>query len=105
MNDDRPCIVMTALGSEEAAETIAVAIVEARLAACVQIHPVRSFYIWQGRLQRDAEWVLCAKTLGTHYTRLEALIRERHGYELPEVLRLPVEGGSEDYLRWLRMED
>jgi len=98
---DRPCVVTTALGTEDEAEALAASLVEAKLAACVQVMHVRSFYTWQGELKREPEWVLFAKTRGARFAEVEAFIREHHSYELPEILQLPVSGGSADYLRWL----
>jgi periplasmic divalent cation tolerance protein len=96
------CIVLTSLGAEDEAEALAQAIVEARLAACVQVRAVRSLYVWQGALQREPEWVLHIKTLDARYAALEAFIRARHGYQTPEIVRVPVTAGSSDYLEWLR---
>jgi len=99
--DNPACIVMTTASTEDEAEALAVAIVEARLAACVQVERVRSFYIWQEKLHREPEWLLLIKTLAARYPALEAFIRERHSYETPEILQVPVAAGSPDYLRWL----
>ncbi len=98
---DAPCIVLTTAGTEDAAETLAAAIVEARLAACVQVQRVRSVYVWDGALQREPEWQLLIKTREARWAELEAFIRARHDYDTPEILRLPVSGGSAAYLRWL----
>jgi periplasmic divalent cation tolerance protein len=95
------CIVMTTASTEDEAETLAAAIVEARLAACVQVERVRSFYIWQETLHREPEWLLLIKTLTARYAALAAFIRERHSYETPEIVQVPITAGSADYLRWL----
>jgi periplasmic divalent cation tolerance protein len=95
------CIVMTSLGTEDEAETLAAEIVEARLAACVQIQRVRSLYMWQDALHREPEWVLHIKTVDARYAALETFIRERHSYETPEIVRVPIAGGSPDYLGWV----
>lgn len=94
-------MVTTALGTEDEAEGLATALVEAGLAACVQVTHVRSFYRWEGELKREPEWVLLVKTRSARFAEIEAFIRARHSYELPEILQLPVTGGSPDYLRWL----
>jgi len=99
--DSSACIVMTTASTEDEAEALAAAIVEARLAACVQVERVRSFYIWQETLHREPEWLLLIKTQAARYAALEAFIRERHSYETPEILQVPVAAGSPDYLRWL----
>ena len=99
--DHTACIVMTTASTEDEAEALAAAIVEARLAACVQVQRVRSFYVWQDALHHEPEWLLMIKTLSVRYAALEAFIRERHSYETPEIVQVPVTDGSPDYLRWL----
>src|ERR1043165_3120253 len=94
---DHPCVVTTALGTEDEAEALATALVEAGLAACVQVTQGRSIYRWKGETRREPEWVLTAKTRSALFAAVEALIRERHSYELPEILQVPVSGGSADY--------
>lgn len=99
--NDTPCMVLTTTGTEDEAEALAAAIVEARLAACVQVQRVRSFYIWHNELHREPEWLLMVKTRSLRYAALEAFIRERHSYETPEIVQLPITAGSADYLGWL----
>ncbi|RZL89807.1 MAG: divalent-cation tolerance protein CutA [Variovorax sp.] len=101
MDNTAACIVMTTASTEDEAEALATAIVEARLAGCVQVQRVRSFYVWQDALHHEPEWLLLIKTLGARYAELEAFIRERHSYETPEIVQVPVTAGSADYLRWL----
>jgi periplasmic divalent cation tolerance protein len=101
---DTACIVMTTAGSQDEAEQLADAIVGARLAACVQIQPVRSVYRWQGEIRREPEWLLMAKTRTGCFAELEALIRARHSYALPEIVQLPISAGFADYLGWLAHE-
>ena len=98
---DTACIVLTTAGTEDEAEQLADAIVQARLAACVQIQRVRSVYAWQGETRRELEWLLMAKTRAGRFAELEAFIRERHGYEVPEIVQVPITAGSAAYLRWL----
>ncbi|VTU30470.1 Divalent-cation tolerance protein CutA [Variovorax sp. SRS16] len=99
--ETQACIVMTTTGTEDEAEALAAAIVEAQLAACVQVQRVRSFYRWQGVLHREPEWLLSIKTIGERYAALEAFIRERHSYQTPEIVQVPIARGSADYLHWL----
>lgn len=98
---DTACIVMTTTGTEDEADQLADAIVEARLAACVQIQRVRSVYVWEGETRREPEWLLIMKSRTARYPELEALIRERHSYAVPEIVQLPITAGSADYLRWV----
>ena len=89
----------------ECGETLARALVEERLAACVNVVPgIRSFYRWQGEVQDDPEVLLIAKTSADRCPALAARIDELHPYDLPEVLELPAAGGSRAYLDWVRTE-
>lgn len=95
------CVVQTTLASEAEAAALARAIVQARLAACVQLQPVRSFYVWKGQAHDEPEWLLGIKTRQALWPQLEACIRAHHPYETPEILQLPVLAGSADYLAWV----
>jgi periplasmic divalent cation tolerance protein len=98
-------IVMTNLPNAQAAEAIASTLVEARLAACVNLLPaVQSVYRWQGKVERATEVTLLIKTTQRHYAALEAAIRAAHPYELPEVIALPVTTGLPSYLQWVITE-
>jgi periplasmic divalent cation tolerance protein len=95
-------IVLTTVGVLEKAELIASALVERRLAACVNIiGPIRSVYRWKGAIEREQEYLLLIKTTAERATELVAAFAELHGYELPEHVELAVEGGSFAYLEWL----
>lgn len=95
-------IVLTTAGSHEEAAAIAASLVESQLAACVQIvSGVESVYRWEGRVAREAEWLLLCKTTAARYADVEAAIREAHSYETPEVVAVRVEYGSAAYLAWL----
>jgi periplasmic divalent cation tolerance protein len=98
---DRFCTVMTTAASAEA-EALAAAIVDGRLAACVQLLPITSFYVWQGVRERSAEVLLLIKTRQALYAQLETFIKAHHSYDTPEILQLPVLAGSADYLQWMR---
>jgi periplasmic divalent cation tolerance protein len=89
----------------ETADRIATALVEERLAACVNILPgLRSVYRWEGRVEANDEVLLLAKTLPGHYPRLQARLRELHPYELPELLAVETSLGLPEYLRWVADE-
>lgn len=95
-------VVLTTSGSRAEAETLAAALVERQLAACVQIvGPIQSVYRWQGAVEKSEEFLCLIKAQQSHYAALEAAIRELHAYEVPEILALPVTCGSADYLNWL----
>jgi periplasmic divalent cation tolerance protein len=98
---DAVCVVMTAVGSEAAAEVLAQQLVQTQLAACVQVMPVKSFYVWQGQSRKDAEYLLLIKTRAALYAQVESYILAHHPYETPEILQLPVAVGASAYLQWL----
>ncbi len=89
----------------DTAETIGAALVEARLAACVNILPgMTSIYRWEGKINRDAETVMIIKTTATRSEAVIAAVRARHPYTNPALLVLPVRGGSPDFLAWIAAE-
>lgn len=92
---------MTTAGDEESAATLARGIVEAQLGACVQILPIRSFFVWEGKVNDDAEQLLLVKTRGELYAQLEDHIRTHHTYDVPEIVMVPVIAGSTPYLAWM----
>ena len=97
--------VVLVTAPEDAAGALARALVDERLAACVNIVPsVRSVYRWEGRLEEDTEVLLVAKTNIERVPELSERVRELHPYDLPETLALPVSGGSPAYLGWVHAE-
>lgn len=100
-----PLLVITNCPDEETANAIALAIVEAKLAACVNILPrVQSVYRWQGGIESAVETPLHIKTTATAYPALEELIRRKHPYDVPEIVALPIARGLPAYLNWLAAE-
>lgn len=96
-------IVLTTIDTHEGAGTLARAIVQSRLAACVNIiDTVRSVYWWEDEIQEAGELILLAKTTPELVGDLETLIREQHPYDLPEFVVLSPEDVSNDYLEWIR---
>lgn len=95
-------LVMTTAPSVEVATHLAETLVQEGLAACVHILPQgRSFYIWEGKLNRDEEWTLLLKIRREGYAALEARLQQLHPYDLPEILALSVQQGYAPYLAWL----
>ena len=98
-------LVLTSLPDVDAARRIARHLVEARLAACVQIGaPVESLYHWQGRLETATEVPLAIKTRRDAFEPLSKAIRARHPYELPEIVAVDLTDALPDYLRWIDAE-
>jgi len=97
--------VLTNLPDSDAAFNLAQALVSLRLAACVNVLPAAtSFYRWEGRLERATEYPLLIKSAADRYAELEAAIRARHPYSLPEIVSWPVERGLPSYLEWIEDE-
>lgn len=98
-------LVFTSLPDVTSAEKLAAALLEARLAACINIFaPCHSVYRWQGNIECTTETPLLIKTRAACYPALEAAIRTRHPYDVPEIIALPVTHGLPDYLTWLAAE-
>ena len=98
-------LVFTHLPDADAARSLADHVVSARLAACVNIlAPCRSVYRWQGKIEDAAEVPLLIKTTAARYAELEAAIRARHPYELPEIVAVPLSHGLPAYLDWIAAE-
>lgn len=94
-------VLMTAPSREEAVR-IAEMLIGSRLAACVQIMPeMESIYHWEGEIQRDAEFLLLAKTTQHNFAVLEQEVRALHSYTVPEIVAIPAVAISEPYLNWL----
>ena len=94
--------VVTTTGQKADAERIATALVDQRLAACVQISgPIDSTYWWDQKLDRSEEWLCTAKTHRRLFGDVQKAIEQLHPYETPEILATAVVAGSTDYLKWL----
>jgi periplasmic divalent cation tolerance protein len=101
MSEETYVVVLTTVGTKQFANDLAQSIVEARLAACVQIQAVQSVYRWKGKVCAEPEWQLAIKTTDAKYAELERHIRANHSYETPEIVRMPIAGGSAEYLAWI----
>jgi len=100
-----PLLVITNCPDEEVANAISLAVVDARLAACVNILPrIQSVYRWQGNVESAVEIPLLIKSTVAAYPALEMTIQELHPYELPEIIALPISRGLPAYLNWLAEE-
>jgi len=96
---------LTNLPDRETAERLAGALIEQRVAACVNIlAPCRSVYRWKGAVQREDEHPVLIKTTAERYPALEAAIRAAHPYELPEIIAVPIERGLPAFLAWVDAE-
>lgn len=95
-------VVLVTAPPGELARTIARRLVDAQLAACVNIvTSVESIYRWEGQRCEEAEWLLVIKTRRLLFKRVAAEVKALHNYAIPEVIAIPIVAGSEDYLRWV----
>ena len=95
-------VVLTTAGSQEEAQKIAHALVDRKLAACVNMVPrIESVYRWQGKVENATEWLLIVKTTAKAFESVRDAIQELHSYELPECVMLEITDGSEGYLAWI----
>jgi periplasmic divalent cation tolerance protein len=97
--------VVTTVASQEEATKIAQALLDQRLAACVQmVGPITSMYRWKGQIETATEWQCWIKTRRAKYEAVAQVIRQNHTYEVPEILAIPILEGAEPYLQWLASE-
>jgi periplasmic divalent cation tolerance protein len=97
----RAALLLVTAAGEKQARAIARQLVGERLAACVNIWPVRSLYRWRGEIHDDREYMMLVKTRASLAARVERRVKELHSYEVPEVIAFSPLAGSEPYLRWL----
>jgi|SRR5689334_11964919 periplasmic divalent cation tolerance protein len=96
-------LALTTAGSQEEARKIGHTLVERRLAACVNIVPqITSIYRWEGKVEETQEWLLLIKTTLTGFSRIQEAIEELHSYDVPECVCVAIEGGSSEYITWLK---
>lgn len=100
MSDEK--LIISTAGSREEAARIANALVEEKLAACVNIvGPIESIYRWQGKIENAEEFLMLVKTVAARSKAVMTRIRELHSYELPEAIELDIGNGAVDYLKWI----
>jgi len=96
-------VVCTTVPSQKDAEAISSALVNERLAACVNVvTEMTSIYRWKGAVEEQREWQLIIKTTRNRVSELRTRLHELHPYDLPEFITLDISGGSDNYLRWIR---
>jgi len=98
-------VVFITAASQEEARRISDILVNSRKAACVNVVPqVHSKFWWRGKIDSADEALLIVKTKSSLLNALVKLVKENHSYEVPEIIALPIVGGSKDYLNWLDEE-
>ena len=99
--DPKYCVVLTTCASDQDGRTLALALLDQRLAACVQVLDIRSYYTWQGAAAEEPEKLLLIKTRRALYDQVEAALQAVHPYETPEIVCLPLVDGAASYLGWI----
>jgi periplasmic divalent cation tolerance protein len=94
-------VLLTTLPGKEVAQRIARLLVEARLAACVQIMPIESVYRWEGKVQQEGELLLFIKTRTALFDAATLRIKAEHPYAVPEIVGMPFSAGHQPYLDWI----
>lgn len=102
MSGNELILVQCAVGSRDNAAAIARALVERRLAACVQMTPIESWYRWEGAVQHEPELMLTIKTVRARFDALCAAVTALHDYELPEIVAVPITDALPAYADWVR---
>lgn len=98
---DEYSVVLTTTDSVDEADRLAKGLVEAKLAACVQLSAITSHYVWDGAATKSDEILLLIKTRRSKTAAIQAFIRENHSYDTPELVELPIISGSAKYLAWI----
>ena len=99
--NSKATLIMTTVGSEDAAARLATALVQRREAACVQQVDIRSRYRWEGEVKCDPEILLLVKTSTAAAEAAMNTIRENHGYDVPEIVAVPITDGLPAFLDWI----
>jgi len=94
-------IVVSTFPDKESAKKTAKLLVGKRLAACVQIFPIESVYLWQNEICDETETMLFIKSQTSHFEKISAMIKENHTYDVPEIIQIPISNGLPEYLQWI----
>ena len=94
-------IAITTTNTQESVDKIVAVVMEKKLAACVQVFPIVSHYVWKDALQKDDEFLMQMKIRTADYEALAAAIRAVHPYETPEIVRVDIADGDKNYLDWI----
>ncbi|MDJ0593571.1 MAG: divalent-cation tolerance protein CutA [Pleurocapsa sp. MO_226.B13] len=100
-NSSQYVVVLVTVASLQQGEAIARTLLDEKLAACINVFPVDSWYLWQGSISSEREYQLTIKTDINLFSQLADKIKTLHDYEVPEIIALPIVAGSKPYLNWL----
>jgi periplasmic divalent cation tolerance protein len=97
-------IIKTTFDSKNNAELIAKKLIESKLAACVQLSEIESYFKWNNKSQKVKEFKIEIKTSAKNYKNIEKLIKQNHSYKLPEIIAIKIKNGSKEYINWMKGE-
>ncbi len=95
------CLVYITTENNEEARRIGKVLIEEKLAACVNIHPIESIYRWKGSIEEDIEATMLVKTRASLVDEIIKRVKKLHSYEVPCIISIPIEKGNPDYLQWI----
>jgi periplasmic divalent cation tolerance protein len=99
--DNLYSIVLTTASNPAEATKIAQVLLNSKLAACIQINQIKSYYSWQGSINIDDEQQLLIKCQTKDFAKIQDCIKENHSYETPEIIQIPIADGSPEYFQWI----
>jgi len=98
---DKIVIVFVTCGSAEDASKLSEILVQAHLAACVNISSVRSVFEWRGKIENQDEWLMIIKAPKVNFAQIEETVKKHHSYSLPEIISVDIDDSSADYAKWI----
>lgn len=96
------CVILSTAENSEQAEKLTNILLENRVAACIQQMPISSSYFWDGKIEKSNEILLLIKTQSDKYKDVQELIAKNHSYDIPEIIKIPIEDGLGSYLNWIK---
>ena len=93
--------VVTTTNSKKNAKKVANTLLQKRLAACIQIDKILSYYTWQGKIERQKEYRLTIKTQKRHYKKIVKTIKKLHSYDTPEIIKINIDKADKSYAKWV----
>lgn len=96
------CILLTTFSDENEAKNLIKYVLDKKLVACVQLHNINSMYLWDNEICNDNEILVAFKTTTKHYDALAKIIQDKHSYDVPEIIQVPITTGSLAYLSWIQ---
>lgn len=94
-------LIMTTTNTKKNAKKIIYALLKKKIAACIQLFPIESFYTWEGKVDNDKEFILFIKSKARLYNQIEKTILKKHTYTTPEIIQVPIKKGARAYFSWI----